>query len=59
MLADGLVTALLGGLLVAEWPSDSLWAVGTLFGISLFFTGFRLLTAEDPTPVHRCRSGAR
>ena len=44
--ADGLTTALLGGLLVAEWPSDSLWAVGTLFGISLFFTGFRLLTAE-------------
>jgi len=35
---DGLVTALLGGLLVAEWPSDSLWAVGTLFGISLFVT---------------------
>ena len=32
------------GLLVAEWPSDSLWAVGTLFGISLFFSGFRLLT---------------
>ncbi len=45
VLVDGLVTALLGGLLVAEWPSDSLWAVGTLFGISLFFSGFRLLTA--------------
>jgi hypothetical protein len=40
-----LVTAILGGLLVAEWPSDSLWAVGTLFGISLFFSAFRLLTA--------------
>ena len=47
VLADGLVTALLGGLLVAEWPSDSLWAVGTLFGISLFFTGFRLLSAPE------------
>lgn len=44
VLADGLVTALLGGLLVAEWPTDSLWAVGTLFGISLFFTAVRLLT---------------
>ena len=40
----GLWTAILGGLLVAEWPSDSLWAVGTLFGISLFFSAFRLLT---------------
>jgi membrane protein HdeD len=47
VLTDGLITALLGGLLVAEWPSDSLWAVGTLFGISLGFTGFRLLTASD------------
>jgi len=43
VLVDGLVTALLGGMLVAEWPSDSLWAVGTLFGISLFFSGIRLL----------------
>lgn len=47
VLIDGVVTAVLGGLLVAEWPSDSLWAVGTLFGISLFFTGFRLLSAGD------------
>ena len=45
VLMDGVVTAILGGLLVAEWPSDSLWAVGTLFGISLFFSAFRLLTA--------------
>ena len=43
VLVDGLVTALLGGMLVAEWPSDSLWAVGTLFGISLFFSGIGLL----------------
>jgi uncharacterized membrane protein HdeD (DUF308 family) len=49
VLADGLVTALLGGLLVAEWPSDSLWAVGMLFGISLFFTAIRLLGAGDPS----------
>jgi uncharacterized membrane protein HdeD (DUF308 family) len=46
VLADGLVTAILGGMLVAEWPSDSLWAVGTLFGISLFFSGIRLLSAD-------------
>jgi len=50
VLVDGLVTALLGGMLVAEWPSDSLWAVGTLFGISLFFSGIRLLgDAEAPS----------
>lgn len=50
VLADGLVTALLGGLLVAEWPSDSLWAVGTLFGVSLFLSGVRLLGGAEQTP---------
>jgi uncharacterized membrane protein HdeD (DUF308 family) len=49
VLADGLITALLGGLLVAEWPSDSVWAVGTLFGVSLFVSGVRLLGATEPT----------
>jgi len=49
VLVDGLVTALLGGLLVAQWPSDSLWAVGTLFGISLFVTAVRLLGSADET----------
>jgi uncharacterized membrane protein HdeD (DUF308 family) len=48
VLADGVVTAVLGGLLVAEWPSDSLWAVGTLFGISLFFSGVRLVSTPTP-----------
>ena len=47
VLVDGLVTALLGGLLVVEWPSDSLWAVGTLFGISLFFSAVRLLGSPE------------
>ena len=49
VLVDGLVTALLGGLLVTEWPSDSLWAVGTLFGISLFVTAVRLLSSPGET----------
>lgn len=42
VLADGLITALLGGLLVAEWPSDSLWVVGTFFGVTLLITASRL-----------------
>ncbi|MEA5401144.1 DUF308 domain-containing protein [Synechococcus sp. BA-124 BA4] len=43
VLADGLVTAGLGVLLIAEWPSDSLWAIGTLLGIALGFSAFNLL----------------
>ncbi|EAQ74678.1 MULTISPECIES: HdeD family acid-resistance protein [unclassified Synechococcus] len=45
VLLDGLVTAGLGVLLIAEWPSDSLWAVGTLLGIALVFSAVNLLMA--------------
>jgi uncharacterized membrane protein HdeD (DUF308 family) len=45
VLVDGVVTAILGGMLVVEWPSDSLWAVGTLLGISLFFSAVNLLSS--------------
>ncbi len=45
VLLDGIITAVLGGMLIAEWPSDSLWAIGTLFGISLAFSAVNLLTA--------------
>ncbi len=49
VLVDGIVTSLLGGLLIAEWPSDSLWAVGTLLGVGLGISGINLLSAPaDP-----------
>jgi uncharacterized membrane protein HdeD (DUF308 family) len=37
--------AILGGMLVLERPSDSLWAVGTLLGICLCFSSVNLLTS--------------
>jgi uncharacterized membrane protein HdeD (DUF308 family) len=49
VLLDGIVTAILGGMLIAEWPSDSLWAIGFLFGIGLAFSGVNLLTAPAPS----------
>lgn len=49
VLVDGIVTAILGGMLIAEWPSDSLWAIGVLFGIGLAFSGVNLLTAPAPS----------
>lgn len=45
VLLDGIVSAVLGGMLIVEWPSDSLWAIGTLFGIALGFSAINLLTA--------------
>ena len=43
VILDGLLSAGIGLLLVLEWPSDSVWALGTLFGITLFSSAFKLL----------------
>ena len=48
VLIDGIVTAVLGGMLIAEWPTDSIWAIGTLFGIGLAFSAINLITAPQP-----------
>jgi len=45
VLVDGLVTTLLGGLLIAHWPSDSIWALGTLFASGLALAAVNLLTS--------------
>jgi uncharacterized membrane protein HdeD (DUF308 family) len=47
VLLDGIVTAVLGGMLIAEWPSDSVWAIGTLLGIALAFSAVNLITAPQ------------
>ena len=43
MLFDGLVTILLAGLIWAHWPSSSVWAIGTIVGISLLISGVKWL----------------
>jgi uncharacterized membrane protein HdeD (DUF308 family) len=45
VLLDGVVTTVLGGMLIVEWPSDSVWAIGTLLGIALAFSAFNMITA--------------
>jgi uncharacterized membrane protein HdeD (DUF308 family) len=39
MLFDGIVTLILGLLVWRQWPSSSLWVIGTLVGISMIMTG--------------------
>ncbi|MEB3260488.1 MAG: DUF308 domain-containing protein [Cyanobacteriota bacterium] len=51
VLVDGIITAVLGGMLIAKWPSDSLWAIGTLFGLSQAFSAINLLTAPAEAPA--------
>lgn len=43
MLVDGLITILLAGLIWFHWPSSSIWAIGTIVGISLVMSGVKWL----------------
>ena len=39
VLFDGIITLILGILIWRQWPSSSIWVIGTLVGISLIFSG--------------------
>jgi uncharacterized membrane protein HdeD (DUF308 family) len=39
VLMDGIITLLLGLMIYMQWPSSSGWAIGTLVGISMIFSG--------------------
>ena len=43
LLFDGIVTLLLAVMIAATWPSSSTWVVGTIVGISIFFSGLTRL----------------
>ena len=43
MLVDGIITLALAGLIWAHWPSSSLWAIGTIVGISMVVSGWKWL----------------
>jgi uncharacterized membrane protein HdeD (DUF308 family) len=45
VLLDGIVTTVLGGLLIVEWPLSGTWAIGTMVGIGLGISAVNLLTA--------------
>lgn len=39
ILVDGVITLVLGAMIYVHWPSSSVWAVGTLVGISMIISG--------------------
>jgi len=43
LLFDGIITLLLGVMIWRQWPSGSLWVIGTLAGINMMMTGFTRL----------------
>lgn len=39
LLFNGIIALLLGGMIWLHWPSSAVWAIGTLVGVNLLFTG--------------------
>ena len=45
-----LASLVLGGMLIAQFPSSALWAIGLLFGINCIFNGFSLMMYGTALP---------
>lgn len=58
-LVNGIASLLLGGLILVYWPLSSLWAVGTLMGISLLLGGIARITLPLSLPHVHGQTGAR
>jgi len=43
VMFDAVVTLFLGFMIMAHWPLNSAWVIGTLFGISILFSGITRL----------------
>ena len=43
LLFDGIVTLLLAFLILGTWPTSKIWAIGTLVGVSMLFSGISRL----------------
>jgi len=56
VLVDAVITLLLGILIWAQWPFSSAWAIGTLVGVSLIFSGISRLMLSSA--LSRGASGA-
>lgn len=52
LLADGILTILLGTLIYLGWPMSSHWAVGTLVGVALLFNGLANLMFSESCRRH-------
>jgi uncharacterized membrane protein HdeD (DUF308 family) len=40
----GIVSALLGGMILSDWPETSVWVIGTLVAVDLLIDGLRLVS---------------
>ncbi len=43
VMAHGIISLVLAAMIASTWPSSALWVVGTIVGISMFFSGMSRL----------------
>lgn len=49
VLINGIITLVLGGMILFQWPFDAPWLIGTLVGASVLFTGIsRVMLSLNP-----------
>lgn len=58
LLASGILSAILGFMIWAEWPASGLWVIGLLVGIQLLFTGWSLVMLALAARAHRSATAA-
>jgi uncharacterized membrane protein HdeD (DUF308 family) len=58
LLASGILSAILGVLIWAQWPASGLWVIGLLVGIQLLFTGWALVMLALAARAHRQATAA-
>jgi len=46
LLIDGIITLVLAVMIWSTWPSSATWVLGTLVGISMFFSGISRLASS-------------
>lgn len=59
LLLHGIVSLLLGLMIWRRWPSDSIWVIGTIVGISMFISGFSRLFMALEARKHARHIGDR
>lgn len=52
LFLDGIIALVIAVMIWASWPASSVWAIGTLVGINMMFSGFSRLMAGGAVRRH-------
>ena len=52
LVMDGVIALVIAGMILASWPASSVWAIGTLVGVNLIFSGISRLMAGGAVRRH-------